>query len=62
VALQLMGSGNAQSRRPFRNSAMVTWINPSIGNSTYHGGVRAEKRFSGGFFAGALHLLRSSTM
>ncbi len=28
----------------------MTWINPSIGNSTYHGGfVRAEKRFSGGF-------------
>ncbi len=50
VAPQLMGAGNAQSRRPFPQFSNVTWINPSIGNSTYHGGfVRAEKRFSGGF-------------
>jgi hypothetical protein len=49
VAPQLMGPGNAQSRRPFPQFSNVTWINPSIGNSTYHGGfVRAEKRFSGG--------------
>ena len=28
----------------------MTWINPSIGNSTYHGGfIRAEKRFGGSF-------------
>ena len=43
-------SGNAQARRPFPQFSNVTWINPSIGNSTYHGGfIRAEKRFSGGF-------------
>ena len=45
-----MGPGNAQARRPFPQFSNVTWINPSIGNSTYHGGfVRAEKRFGGGF-------------
>ena len=45
-----MGSGNAQARRPFPQFSNVTWINPSIGNSTYHGGfVRAEKRFGGSF-------------
>ena len=50
VAPQLMGPGDAQARRPFPQFSNVTWINPSIGNSTYHGGfVRAEKRFSGGF-------------
>src|SRR5262245_34258682 len=50
VAPQLMGAGDAQSRRPFPQFSNVTWINPSIGNSTYHGGfVRAEKRFSGNF-------------
>jgi len=28
----------------------VTWINPSIGNSTYHGGfIRGEKRFGNNF-------------
>jgi hypothetical protein len=37
-------------RRPFPQFSNVTWINPSIGNSSYHGGfVRAEKRFGGGF-------------
>src|SRR5205823_106304 len=37
-------------RRPFPQFSNVTWINPSIGNSTYHGGfVRAEKRFAGSF-------------
>ena len=36
--------------RPFPQFNNVTWINPSIGNSTYHGGfIRAEKRMSGGF-------------
>jgi len=45
----LMTSGNAQLVRPFPQFNNVTWINPSIGNSTYHGGfVRAEKRMSGG--------------
>jgi len=50
VAPQLMGPGDAQARRPYPQFSNVTWINPSIGNSTYHGGfVRAEKRFSGSF-------------
>jgi hypothetical protein len=45
----LMTSGNAQLVRPFPQFTNVTWINPSIGNSTYHGGfIRAEKRMSGG--------------
>jgi len=50
VAPQLMGAGDAQARRPFPQFSNVTWINPSVGNSTYHGGfVRAEKRFGGSF-------------
>jgi hypothetical protein len=50
VAPQLMGPGNAQALRPFPQFSNVTWINPSIGNSTYHGGfARAEKRFAGSF-------------
>src|SRR5262249_1100669 len=50
VPPELLGPGDAQLRRPFPQFSNVTWINPSIGNSTYHGGfVRAEKRFSGGF-------------
>ena len=49
VPPQLMTSGNAQLARPFPQFSNVTWINPSIGNSTYHGGfVRVEKRMSGG--------------
>jgi hypothetical protein len=49
VPPQLMGPGDAQSRRPFPQFSNVTWINPSIGNSTYHGGfVRTEKRLSRG--------------
>jgi hypothetical protein len=49
VPSNLMGPGDAQARRPFPQFSNVTWINPSIGNSTYHAGfVRAEKRFSGG--------------
>jgi len=49
VPSTLMGPGDAQARRPFPQFSNVTWINPSIGNSTYHAGfVRAEKRFSGG--------------
>jgi hypothetical protein len=49
VAPALMGEGDAQSRRPFPQFSNVTWINPSIGNSTYHAGfVRAEKRLGSG--------------
>ncbi len=48
VPPQLMTSGAAQLVRPFPQFNNVSWINPSIGNSTYHGGfVRAEKRMSG---------------
>src|SRR3954463_8806957 len=44
-----MTSGNAQLVRPFPQFNNVTWINPSIGNSTYHGGyIKAEKRMSRG--------------
>jgi len=49
VPPQLMTSGNAQLVRPFPQFNNVTWVNPSIGNSTYHGGfIRAEKRMTGG--------------
>jgi hypothetical protein len=49
VAPRLMTSGAAQLVRPFPQFNNVTWINPSIGNSTYHGGfIRVEKRMSGG--------------
>ncbi|MBS1871595.1 MAG: carboxypeptidase regulatory-like domain-containing protein [Acidobacteria bacterium] len=49
VPPQLMTTGNAQLARPFPQFNNVTWINPSIGNSTYHAGfLRAEKRMSGG--------------
>jgi hypothetical protein len=49
VPPQSMTAGNAQLVRPFPQFNNVTWINPSIGNSTYHGGfIRAEKRMSGG--------------
>lgn len=50
VPSNLLGPGDAQLRRPFPQFSNVTWINPSIGNSSYHAGfVRAEKRFGGGF-------------
>jgi hypothetical protein len=49
VPAGLMTSGNAQLVRPFPQFNNVTWINPSIGNSTYHGGfIRAEKRMGSG--------------
>lgn len=49
VPPQLMTSGNSQLVRPFPQFSNVTWINPSIGNSTYHAGfIRAEKRMSSG--------------
>ena len=48
VPPQLMTSGAAQLVRPFPQFNNVTWINPSIGNSTYHGGfLRVERRMSG---------------
>ncbi|MBI2816241.1 MAG: carboxypeptidase regulatory-like domain-containing protein [Acidobacteria bacterium] len=50
VPPELMGPGDAQSRRPFPQFSNVTWINPSIGSSTYNAGfIRAEKRLSGSF-------------
>ncbi len=49
VRPELMGAGNAQTRRPFPQFSNVTWINPSIGNSSYHGGfLRTERRFRTG--------------
>ena len=45
-----MGAGNTQLLRPFPQFSNVTWINPTIGNSTYHGGfVRTERRFTRGW-------------
>lgn len=45
----LMGSGDAQARRPFPQFSNVYIINPAVGNSTYHAGyIKAEKRFSRG--------------
>ncbi|MGC4055000.1 MAG: hypothetical protein QM757_39670 [Paludibaculum sp.] len=49
VRPELMGAGDAQARRPFPQFSNVYWINPAIGNSTYHAGfIRTEKRFSRG--------------
>jgi hypothetical protein len=50
VAPELLGTNsNPQLLRPFPQFNNVTWINPSIGNSSYHGGfIRAEKRMGGG--------------
>jgi hypothetical protein len=49
VSPEQMALGGGQARRPFPQFNNVTWINPSIGNSTYHAGfIRAEKRFSKG--------------
>jgi hypothetical protein len=50
VPPQLMTSGAAQLARPFPQFNNVTWINPSIGNSTYHAAfLRTEKRMGGGW-------------
>jgi hypothetical protein len=50
VPPELLRAGNTQSLRPFPQFSNVTWINPSIGNSTYNAGfIRAEKRFGGSF-------------
>ncbi len=46
----LMGPGDTQRLRPFPQFSNVTWINPSIGKSSYHGAfIRAQKRFSDSF-------------
>jgi hypothetical protein len=45
-----MGPGDAQARRPFPQFSNVYWINPSIGDSSYHSGyARLERRFQHGF-------------
>src|SRR5579864_425270 len=50
VPPQLMGTGNAQARRPFPQFSNVSIINAAVGNLTYHAGyVKAEKRFGRGF-------------
>jgi hypothetical protein len=59
VPPQLLGPGDAQLRRPFPQFCNVTWINPSIGNSTYHAGfLRAEKRLERLLFFGPLHAVK----
>lgn len=50
VRPELMGAGDAQARRPFPQFSNVYWINPSIGNSSYHSGyARLERRYRNGF-------------
>ncbi len=49
VRPELMGPGNAQSRRPLPQFGNVTLSTPMWGNSIYHGlNIKAEKRFSHG--------------
>jgi hypothetical protein len=49
VAPGLMVPGAAQLRRPFPQFSNVFWINPAVGNSTYHAAyAKTEKRFSRG--------------
>ncbi len=49
VRPELMGPGNAQSRRPFPQFGNVFKVTPMWGNSSYHGvNFKFEKRFSGG--------------
>jgi hypothetical protein len=49
VPLNLMGPGNAQSRRPFPQFSDVRVLAALIGNSDYHGlNLRFEKRVSSG--------------
>ncbi|MCL5745230.1 MAG: carboxypeptidase regulatory-like domain-containing protein [Acidobacteria bacterium] len=49
VRPELMGPGNAQSRRPFPQFANVVMISPMWGNSSYHSlNIKLEKRFSNG--------------
>ena len=50
VPAALLGPGNTQRLRPFPQFSNVTWINPSIGRSSYHAAfIRAQKRFSDSF-------------
>lgn len=54
VPPNLMGAGNAQSRRPFPQFSNVRVISSAIGNSNYHAmNLRIEKRMSGGIQFGA---------
>jgi hypothetical protein len=49
VPISLMGSGNAQIRRPFPQFGNVSLVAPMWGNSSYHAlNIKAEKRFSHG--------------
>lgn len=49
VRPELMGPGNAQSRRPFPQFGNVSSVAPMWGNSSYHGvNFKYEKRFSDG--------------
>jgi Carboxypeptidase regulatory-like domain/TonB-dependent Receptor Plug Domain len=50
VRADRLTSGNTQLARPFPQFSDVTWINPSIGRSSYHAVFfRAQKRFSDAF-------------
>ena len=49
VRPELMGSGNAQVRRPFPQFGNVTLVTPMWGNSSYHAlNLKVEKRFTHG--------------
>lgn len=49
VPVEKMGPGDAQAQRPYPQFSDVYWINPSIGNSSYHGAyLRIERRFEKG--------------
>jgi hypothetical protein len=44
------GPGKTQALRPFPQFSNVSMLNPSVGNSTYHGVfVKSERRFANGF-------------
>src|SRR5262245_25968636 len=50
VPADRLNSGDTQLVRPFPQFSNVTWINPSIGRSSYHGVFfRSQKRFSDAF-------------
>jgi hypothetical protein len=49
VRPELMGPGNAQSRRPFPQFTDVTWVSQPFGSSNYHAvNIKLEKRYSKG--------------
>jgi hypothetical protein len=49
VRPELMGPGNAQSRRPFPQFTDVTLVSQPFGNSNYHAmNIKVEKRYSKG--------------